>query len=59
VDNYVSEKWSSDGTVKSMNGNIVFTCSDGVVSVNCSVNNTLLKDTEWFKKNRTTPEEWK
>lgn len=36
----------------SMNGNIVVTSNNSGVSVNCSNNNTILKDTEWFKKNR-------
>lgn len=36
----------------SMNGNIVVTSNPTGVSVNCSNNNTILKDTEWFKKNR-------
>ena len=36
----------------SMNGNIVVTSNNTGVSVNCSNNNTVLKDTEWFKKNR-------
>ena len=36
----------------SMNGNIVVTSNNSGVSVNCSNNNTVLKDTEWFKKNR-------
>ena len=42
----------------SMNGNIVVTSKNGVVSVNCSNNNTLFKNTEWFKKNRTMPSAW-
>lgn len=59
VDNYVDKnKWDAQGTVQSMNGNIVFTCANGVVSVQCSNNNTLLKDTAWFKQNRTCPSEW-
>ena len=36
----------------SMNGNIVVTSNNTGVSVNCSNNNIILKDTEWFKKNR-------
>lgn len=55
VDNYVSEKWSSNGTVKSMNGNIVFSCNDGVVEIHGSNNDLKLKETEWFKENRTWP----
>lgn len=46
---------SVDGTTKEfkqMNGNIVVTSNDAGVSVNCSNNNTFLKDTEWFKENR-------
>jgi len=37
---------------KSMNGNIVVLSQGGELSVNCSNNNTVLKDTEWFKENR-------
>ena len=44
---------------QSMNGNIVIKTENGEVSVNCSNNNTLFKDTEWFKNNRVTPESWK
>jgi hypothetical protein len=36
-----------------MNGNIVVSSVDGVVSVNCSNNNLILKETAWFKENRT------
>lgn len=44
---------------QSMNGNIVVSSNGGEVSVNCSNNNTLLKDTEWFIKNRVMPDAWK
>ena len=44
---------------QSMNGNIVVSSSGGEVSVNCSNNNTFLKDTEWFIKNRVMPDAWK
>ena len=37
---------------KSFNGNIVVTYNAGVVSVNCSNNNIILKDTDWFKNYR-------
>jgi hypothetical protein len=42
-----------------MNGNVVVS-SDGQtgVTVNCSNNNTILKDTDWFKNNRTCPTDW-
>ena len=46
---------SVDGTTSnyaSMNGNIVVTSNPDKVVVNCSNNNVILKDTEWFKKNR-------
>ena len=36
----------------SMNGNIVVTSNRGKVSVDCSNNNTWLKDTQWYKENR-------
>lgn len=42
-----------------MNGNIVVASKTDGVSVNCSNNNTLFKDTDWFKANRTTPNAWK
>lgn len=41
-----------------LNGNIVVTSAESEVSVNCSNNNTLLKDTDWFKNNRTCPSSW-
>ena len=40
---------------QSMNGTICFSCDGSKYSVVCSNNNTLLKDTEWFKANRTWP----
>lgn len=39
----------------SMNGNIVVSSTGGTLTVNCSNNNTILKDTDWFKANRTWP----
>ncbi len=41
---------------ESMNGNIVVSSDGGEVTVNCSNNNTLFKDTDWFRKNRVWPE---
>ncbi len=38
-----------------MNGNIVVTVNSGVVSVNGSNNNTIFKETEWFKQYRIWP----
>ncbi len=43
----------------SMNGNIVVSELFGEVSVQCSNNDTLFKDTDWFKENRTLPDAWK
>ena len=42
-----------------LNGNIVVQMVKGKVSVQCSNNNTLFKDTDWFKNNRVTPDAWK
>lgn len=41
-----------------LNGNIVVVSSEAEVTVNCSVTNAILKDTEWFKKNRKLPSAW-
>ena len=47
------------GQVKSMNGDIVVTyTSSGDVRVKCSANNKVLKDTDWFRKNRQCPDAW-
>ncbi|MBE7082238.1 MAG: MBL fold metallo-hydrolase [Clostridiales bacterium] len=43
----------------SMNGNIIVTAVNNKITVNCSNNNTILKDTEWFKQKRVCPDEWK
>lgn len=40
----------------SFNGNIVITSTQTTIGVNCSNNNTILKDTDWFKENRTWPD---
>ena len=50
----LSVSYSGDQTV-SMNGNIVVSSTGGEVVVNCSNNNTILKETAWFKANRTWP----
>lgn len=39
----------------SMNGNIVVSSKGEEVTVNCTNNNTILKETAWFKANRTWP----
>lgn len=51
--------YSTDGDkgFASMNGNITFYCEKGSdYTVTCSNNNTILKDTQWFKDNRSWPE---
>ena len=39
----------------SFNGNIVYMCSSSGYNVECSNNKTILKESAWFKKNRTWP----
>lgn len=46
------------GLFESMNGNVVFYCSDKEIKIKCSNNNIILKDTAWFKANRTLPSCW-
>ena len=56
VDNYVDKSdFSNVGTVKSMNGNIVFSVSGSTVKLEFSNNDLKLKDTDWFKAHRTWP----
>ena len=45
---------------ESMNGNIVVYCNqfDYAVTVTCSNNLTILKNTKWFKNNRELPSAW-
>ncbi len=47
--NYVSQSF---GGYTSMNGNITFLWEGNELKLSCSNNDTLLKDTEWFKENR-------
>ena len=42
----------------SMNGNIVVMINDNEITVRCSNNATLFKDTQWFKENRDCPQAW-
>ena len=47
------------GLFQSMNGNIVVSASAGKETlVSCSASAIKLKETEWFKKNRTCPLDW-
>lgn len=43
----------------SMNGNIIYSCNQEIFSIACSNNQTILKDTTWFKANRDTPFDWR
>ncbi len=47
------------GEYTSMNGNVIISSNGNEIAVSCSNNNTILKDTEWFKNNRTLPSKWK
>ena len=50
----------SDPGYQSMNGNINFHSDKGIeFLVTGSKNSTILKDTDWFKSNRTMPDQWK
>ena len=53
-----NESGSQSYTVKSLNGNIVLSFSQGVAKVSCSVSDLVLKDSDWFKENRTLPAQW-
>ena len=45
----------STARYESMNGNIVFYSTGGQLKLWCSNNDTILKETAWFKANRTWP----
>lgn len=44
---------------RSFNGNIVYASNKTSYGVFCSDNNIVLKDSDWFKQNRTCPDAWK
>ena len=48
-----------NGKFTSMNGNIVIKSVSGEVTVSFSASSQKLKDSEWFKNNRTCPSAWK
>jgi competence protein ComEC len=52
ITDYSGNKYSS------FNGNIVFSLKDGKVTIKCSGDDRVLKDTEWFKEHRTAPAAW-
>ncbi|MGN0807750.1 MAG: ComEC/Rec2 family competence protein [Candidatus Coproplasma sp.] len=55
VTNMISD--NADG-YEPMNGNIVFYVDGTKLKFYCSNNTTKLKDTQWFKDNRTCPASW-
>ena len=57
VYNAEKDKYEDTG-FSSLNGNVVVTSNRKGVTVQCSNNDTILKDTDWFKSNRTTPSAW-
>lgn len=46
---FVTTMIDENGDPVSMNGNIVFTGKYGKIGIECSNNNTILKETQWFK----------
>ncbi|MGN0806330.1 MAG: MBL fold metallo-hydrolase [Candidatus Coproplasma sp.] len=55
VTNMISD---NDDGYAPMNGNIVFYIDGTKLKFWCSENTTKLKDTDWFKENRTCPASW-
>lgn len=51
-------RWKDTGTFANLNGNIIVISEKDGVRVNCSENDTLLKDTTWFSQNRDMPTYW-
>lgn len=49
----------NENRFESMNGNIRIMSNLAGVTVSCSNNNTVLRDTAWFKQERTCPAAWK
>lgn len=43
---------------RALNGTIIFECNDNVITFRGTNNSTKLKDSDWFKTYRTTPEQW-
>ncbi len=58
VFNEKENKYQNAKEYELLNGNIVISSSEEGVEVDCSNNNILLKDTDWFKANRTCPLAW-
>ena len=59
VYNNSKDKYENVENETLLNGNIVVRShAQSGVTVTCSNNDTLLKDTDWFIANRTTPQGW-
>ena len=56
---YVTTMIKGEEDFQSMNGSITVTSHTNGISVKGSNNDILFKDTDWFKKNRTMPREWR
>ena len=57
---FATSLWINSSTpATSLNGNITLTCNHLGINITASNNVTLLKDTTWFKNNRTCPTQWK
>lgn len=52
-------KYKNNDDYRLMNGNVVVMTKNGNVRVECSHDNTILKDTPWFKNKRICPLNWK
>lgn len=54
------DQWGNkiNADCRPLNGDIVFACSDGKVKMYFSESDVKLKDTDWFRENRITPEQW-
>ena len=52
---YYQENGETKETFKLLNGNIVFIISGENIKVECSNNDLILKETDWFKENRIWP----
>lgn len=68
--NEQKNKYVNDGQIKQLNGNIIVRSPSDTLDENDKIqvnpvivmgsnNDTLLKDTDWFKNNRTMPNAWK
>lgn len=50
--------YKNTGEVSPLNGTIIFTCNEGVISFTGTSNSTKLRDSDWFRSYRQMPAEW-